>query len=288
MPIPFLLAGLGVAAGIIGASGHISAKETNEKAQRISEDAQDIYNSAKVSLEEAQNNTESSLLKLGYSKKNVLESSIKQFLQSYDKIKHINFKESVGINEISKFTIDKQEAIQLREMSDIYQSTFSSGATGAAAGAVIALAASGSLPIVTGVLSTAGTAFVAGEVGMAAGLAGSALSFGAAMTPLAAIAAPVLLFTGISSSIKADENLEKAKCMYAEAEVACEKMKTAETLCVAIVRKADMFDGLLGELNVMFAECARLSESAFNMYFSPILMPLFSFSCLTSSNSSSI
>ncbi|MDD6402359.1 MAG: NINE protein [Lachnospiraceae bacterium] len=260
MPIPFLLAGLGVAAGVIGASGHISAKETNEKAQRISEDAQDLYNRSKASLEEAQSNTESALLRLGYSKKNVLDSSIKQFLQSYDKIKHINFKESVGINEISKFAIDNQEAIQLREMSNIYQSALSSGATGAATGAVIALAASGSLPLVTGVLSTAGTALVAGEVGVAAGLAGSALSFGAAMTPLAAIAAPVILFTGISSSIKADENLEKARCMYAEAEAACEKMETAETLCRAIVRKADMFDGVLGELNVMFAECARLLD----------------------------
>lgn len=34
MPIPFLLAGLGVAAGVIGAGGHLSAKETNERAER--------------------------------------------------------------------------------------------------------------------------------------------------------------------------------------------------------------------------------------------------------------
>ena len=46
---------------------------------------------------------------------------------------------------------------------------------------------------------------------------------GLAMTPLAAIAAPVVLFTGISSSFKADENLEKAKTMYAEAEAARQK-----------------------------------------------------------------
>lgn len=107
MPIPFLLAGLGVAAGVIGAGGHLSAKETNERAQRISENAQELYQSAKHSLEKAQNNTEKALLKLGYQKKNVLDSSMKQFLNSYDKIKHIQVTESAGLNEIANFSIDQ-------------------------------------------------------------------------------------------------------------------------------------------------------------------------------------
>ncbi|HHD2754055.1 TPA: hypothetical protein ACOTG0_002900 [Clostridium perfringens] len=258
MPIPFIIAGL--AAGALGIGGHLSAKETNEKAQRIAEDAQAMYEEAKLSLESAQSDTESALLALGYNKKNTLETSINLFLQAYEKIKNIELSESVGLNEISNFTIDRKATLQLREMSNIYESTFSSGATGAATGAVIALAASGSLPIVTGVLSTAGTAFAAGEIGVAAGLAGSALSFGAAMTPLAAIAAPVLLFSGISSSIKADENLEKANTMYAEAEVAVEKMNTSKLLCESISNKAEMFNDLLTKLNGMFFECTQLLD----------------------------
>ncbi len=258
MPIPFLLAGLGVAAGVIGAGGHLSAKETNERAQRISENAQELYNSAKQSLEEAQKQTEKSLVKLGYAKKKVLDTSMNQFLIAYDKVKHISMENTVGINEISKFTIDEQGAIQLREMTNIYSASFASGATGVAAGAAVALAASGALPIVTGELALAGSALAAGEIGMAAGFAGSALSFGAAMTPLAAVAAPVILFTGISASIKADENLEKANTMYAEAEAASEKMKVSEMLCGAISERADMFDDLLGDLNKMFAECSGL------------------------------
>ena len=261
MPIPFLLAGLGVAAGVIGAGGHISAKDTNEKAQRISEDAQYLYNSSKTSLERAQKNTEKALLKFGYSKKKILDFSMKQFLQSYEKIKNIEVLNSVGLDEISNFAIDREEAIQIRKMSDIYSSTISSGATGAAAGAVIALAASGSLPVITGGLSLAGSTLVMGEIGAAAGIAGSALSFGAAMTPLAAVAAPVVLFTGISASIKADENLEKAHTMYAEAEAASEKMKVSETLCRAIADRSDMFNDVLLELDGMFSECARMLEA---------------------------
>lgn len=261
MPIPFLLAGLGIAAGLVGAGGHISAKETNERAQQISEEAQELYNNAKLSLETAQKRTETSLLDLGYSKKNVLDTSIQQFFIVYNRIKESGQKQSDGLNEINKFTIDEQGIIELREMSNIYQSAFKSSIAGAAAGTAIALAASGSLPVVTGVLSTAGTALLAGEVGIATSLAGSALSFGAAMTPLAAIAAPVVLFTGISSSMKADENLEKAETMYSEAELAAESMKTSEVLCDAIAERADMFKDLLVELDKMFAQCVVLLDA---------------------------
>ncbi len=261
MPIPLLLAGLGIGAAALGIGGHMSAKETNERAQEISEDAQRLYNNARISLEDAQVKTEESLLELGYLKKKVLETSIKQFFVSYSRIKNLELRDSVGIEEIKNFTLEKQDELELREMVDVYESTFSSGAAGAATGAVIALAASGSLPVVTGTLSVASSAFIAGEFGIATGLAGSALSFGAAMTPLSAIAAPIILFSGISSSIKADENLEKAHVMYAEAEEAYEKMKISEDLCFAIAEKSDIFKDLLNELNILFSQCTSLLDA---------------------------
>ncbi len=258
MPIPFLVAG--IVAGVIGAGGHLSAKANNEKAQSISRDAQQMYNSQKHSLEVAQGRTEKALLNLGYEKKNILDTSMNQFLGAYDKIKHIQMKESTGLNELLKFSIDSQGAIQIRQMTDIYSSSIKSGATGAAAGVIVSLAASGSLPIVTGGLTSAGAVLLSGQVGAAAGIAGSALSFGAAMTPLAAVAAPVVLFTGISASMKADENLEKARAMYSEAESACEKMKISETLCGAITDRSNMYTQLLTNLNKMFSECSGLLD----------------------------
>ncbi|MDO4721118.1 MAG: hypothetical protein Q4A78_10690 [Peptostreptococcaceae bacterium] len=260
MPLPAILGLAALGAAALGIGAQMDAKETNERAQEVADEAKDLYNNSKRSLEVAQRKTETSLLNLGHSKKQVLETSVNQFLIAYERIKNIELSESVGLDEIKNFTLEKQDVLQLREMSDIYQSTFSSGTAGAATGAVIALAASGSLPVVTGTLSVAGTALVAGEIGMAAGLAGSALSFGAAMTPLAAIAAPAMLFSGISASIKADENLEKAQTMYAEAEAASEQMKTSEVLCEAIADRADMFDNLLNELNEMFSYCTAMLD----------------------------
>lgn len=257
MAIPLIIAG---AAGLLGLGGHLSAKETNEMAQRVSQEAQSMYYSAKVALETEKKITEQALLKLGSSKKRIMDSSIDRFLKAYDRIKDVQLSDSVGLNELSRFSIDKQDTIELQKMSDIYSSSISSGAAGAAAGAVIALAASGSLPIVTGTLSIAGSALAMGEIGMAAELAGSALSFGAVMTPLSAIAAPVVLFTGISASMKADENLEKANVMRAEAEEACEKMAVAQNLCIAIKDRSNMYDKLLYDLDSMYGTCTVLLD----------------------------
>ena len=135
------------------------------------------------------------------------------------------------------------------------------GICGAAAGAAVAFAASGSLPLVGMMMEGAGSYLVAGEIGAAAGMAGSALSIGASMSPMAFIAAPVVLFTGISASMKADENLEKAQVMHSEAESASEQMKNSEILCNAVAHKSDMFHQLLVELNSMFSKCAAMSNS---------------------------
>ena len=111
MPIPFLVAGA-VAAGVLGIGGHMSAKETNERAESISRDAKRMYDDAKESLETAQENTEGALLKLGYSKKDILASSMKKFVQNYAKVQEVSVRRSIGLNELSNFTIDKQEVLQ--------------------------------------------------------------------------------------------------------------------------------------------------------------------------------
>lgn len=258
MPIPFLLGGAAVLAGVIGASSHKDAKETNEKAERISRNAQSLYNASKKSLEDSKNKAEKTLLKLGYEKKNVLDGSMKQFVQVYDRIKNIQIKESSGLNEISSFSIEQQDIVQIQKMSDIYSDSVQSGAAGAATGVMIALAASGSLPMVTGALSLAGTCLSLGSIGAAASIAGTAITTAITATPLAAIAAPVVFFTGVSASMKADENLEKAETVYAEAEKAAEEMKVSETLCTAIGKRAEMFDELLVKLNAMFSDSINM------------------------------
>lgn len=116
------------------------------------------------------------------------------------------------------------------------------------------------LPIIGSTLSLAAGALSFGGIGAAATLTGSALSMAASATPLAAIAAPVLLFTAFSANDKADENLEKARANYAQAEAAAAEMSISETMCNAIVKRADMFDNLINELNDYFSPMTDLFD----------------------------
>ena len=86
-----ILVGLGILAGLLGAEEHISAKGTNNRAQNIANRAQSLYNNTKKTLEVSQKKTQEVLLELGNEKRIILESSMKQFLKYYEKIKHINF-----------------------------------------------------------------------------------------------------------------------------------------------------------------------------------------------------
>ncbi len=256
MPLPFIIATGAI--GLLGIGGHLSAKETNEKAEMIVERAKNVYHDARLSLETAKYNAEESLTALGYAKKNVLEGSIKQFVQAFERIKDdVRLRDSTGMNEVSHFAIDEQGITELRKMSDIYSSMVSSGAAGMATGALIGLAANGTLSLVGTGLSIAGNFLAVGELTGAAAIAGTSLSMGMSLTPLSAFVAPVVLFTAISASSKADENLEKANAKLAEIESAVEKMKVSETMCNAIAERADMFRELLVELDEIFSDFAK-------------------------------
>ena len=226
MALATILAGLGI---VLGASGHAEAQETNEKAQKIAKKAQEIYDTSKEKLEKEKIKTQRALLKLGYTKKHTLDTSLKQFMQYYPKIKAVQWRESVGFDELADFNIDMQDLVELKELEDIYSEAFETSAVGAVTGAAITVAAGSAL---------------------------TAATLSAAVTPLSMIAAPAVLFSAISASLKADENLENAMKMCAEAEAASEEMETSRTICIAITKRSEMFNDLLTELNGMFSQCS--------------------------------
>lgn len=260
MPLPFILGAIGVGSAILGAAGHAVAKEDNEKAQSIARKAESIYMEAKKSLEREIQNTEEAMASLGNEKLKVLDTSMNTFIRNFDRVKRIQLGSSTGLNDLSNLQIDEQGVLKMRELSNIYGvGTFASGVgagiAGAATGSAIALAASGCLPVVTSMAGMAGSLLTLGEVGLAASMAGSAISVGLSATPLAAAIGPAVLVSAFAASFKADENVEKAETMLKEAKAAAEEMKVSETLCKGISEKSRMFEELLRNLNQMFSPC---------------------------------
>lgn len=74
MPIPFLLAGAGILAGVVGVGGHIDAKETNEIAQARRDKAKNMYDKEKDILEKYKEDSKEALLNLGYAKEKYTSS----------------------------------------------------------------------------------------------------------------------------------------------------------------------------------------------------------------------
>ncbi|MBQ7168298.1 MAG: hypothetical protein IJR63_00165 [Synergistaceae bacterium] len=249
MPLPFLAWAAIAAVGGMGAVGHAVARDDQKEAESIARRAKRTYDDAKSSLESAAIIAESRLESLGRSKKEVYDTSMKRFMRSFERIQDIPDKNFPGMDELRNFRITPSDMIQLREMGSLYDGAFAAGAGAAAGAGFAALAANGSL-------SAVGSALMAGNIGTALTGLGGALT----ATPLAVIGAPVMFFTALSASFKADENKEKARAMLAEAESKAEKMKTDETFCRAVGERADMFRGLLSRLNGMFAPCVDRLE----------------------------
>lgn len=216
-----LILALGV--GALGIYGHMDAQEMEEKAEGIAKDAQHMYKKARKALDREEEKAEEALWELGYEKKKVMVQSVQKFLKTYEYIKEIRLKETKGWNEIGKQTIDANGVIKLRELSDIYQRTWIEGS------------------VETSILST------------------TLISLGAGLLP--SLIAPFTFSTALSASVRANENLEKAEAMYAEAELLSEKMRISKVVCKGIVEQAERFRKLLINLDDMFSKCVDLLDS---------------------------
>lgn len=252
MPLPWLLLGAGA---LIGGAAHLNAEEKNDRAKFIADNAKSEYERNQSSYTWAESNTKTSLQNFGSKKQVVLGTSVKQFVSAYEKVKHIQFNETIGIEELKNYQITIEGFNGLVQWTDIYESKFSSAAAGAATGALTTLALGGDIAAIGSALSVGGAALAAGEIGVA----GAAL--GAAITPLAALAVPAVLFSGISANIKADENLKKAEEYAAKVNVAIEKMKTATVKYNAIKERTDILNNLLNELNSRFSYCTSMMDA---------------------------
>lgn len=259
MPLLTLLGGAAaLAAGALGIGGHLDAQDKNEEAEKTRQMAQSYYDAAKDLLDHTREETQEALVNLGTTKQTVLENSMERFIRSFEKTKEIQMELSDGIDELENFRFSSDDAMEIQKLDSAYTSAISTDAVDTAAGAALLLAAGGSLPVLAEGASLAGTMLSIGEVGTAASIAGSAV--GAAFAPLAAVAAPVVLFTGFTASMKADENLEKAQVMMSQAGEAVDKMETSRILCESITEKVKMFNGLINQLNEMFDKCSRMME----------------------------
>lgn len=261
MPIPFILAGAAILAGGYGVKKGIDAKKDFDRAERLNDEAKEIYDGACQGLESAREEAQTTMNKLGKLKFDTYESKLLPFVEAFAKIKNVDFQDKQLQNELNLKGVTRDDMLMIENAALEMQQVVGGGVTALGAGGLAGLAAYGGV----GLLGTASTGTAIASLGGAAAtnatlawLGGGALSAGgfgiAGGTAVLGgiVAGPVLAVGGMMLASKAEEAKHNAYANRDKARAAAEQMKTAEVTTQGIRKRFDEIHSVLTQLNRHF------------------------------------
>ena len=261
MPLPLLFIGIAAATGAAGIVKTVKAGVDQTRAKALNANSTERVDAAAERLDTLRRQCGASLEALGKEKIFVLNGTVKRFLDSFSQIKNVDFRESVGLIELSKLHIDKKDFEELGEMQNFAAALATGTVSGAASGALAAFGAYNAAAM----LATASTGTAISTLGGAAAtnatlaffgggsLAAGGLGMAGGMAVLGGlVAGPALLVMGLVTGAKAGKNFENAQANAAVANETCEQLETGAVQCIAIRRRTYMFYTLLARLDAYF------------------------------------
>lgn len=261
MPLPLLFIGFAAATGGLGIGKTIKAGVDASTANKINKSAQELVDESTKNLDKQRFACGNSLQKLGEEKLFVLNSSITEFLDTFTKIKNVDFRESEGLEELKNFHIDEKYFAEMRTMVNFAGSIAGGAVAGTASGALVALGAYGAaqtlavastgtaIASLSGAVATNATLAFFGGGSLAAGGLGMA---GGTMVLGGLVAGPAFMVMGFVAGAAAKKNLEKAYTNRDEAIQIYEQLGAAALQCQAIRRRTYMYYNLLARLDTYF------------------------------------
>lgn len=269
MPLPLIFIGIAVVTGATGAGATVKAGVDHSKAKKINANTEERIAYAANRLDTLRQQCGDALQRLGEEKLFVLSNSITSFLDTFTKIKNVDFADSEGLSELSKFHVDETTFAEIGELGHFAASLATGSIAGLAGGALTALGAYSAAA--TFATASTGTAIstLSGAAASNATLAffggGSLASGGLGMAGGTAVlgglvAGPALLVMGVITGVTAEKCLEDAKKHAAEADVICEQLETGVIQCIGIRRRTYMFHNLLARLDAHFLPLIHAME----------------------------
>ena len=258
MAIPIVFIGIAAIAGSVGIGKTVKAGIDQTKAKGINDASEEELQATAERLNHLRQACGDSLEELGAEKLFVLNGNIASFLDKFRRLKNVDFRESEGLNELSKVNIDSKNFDDLEKMTKFAMSLSSGIAAGAAGGALaafgaynaastFAIASTGTaISSLSGAAASNATLAFFGGGSLAAG--GMGVAGGTAV--LGGIVGGIALLTlGIIVGAKAGKNLENAYANKAKAAEICEEYNAGADQCIAIRRRTYMFYSLLARLD---------------------------------------
>lgn len=261
MPLPLLFIGIAAASGALGVGKTVKASIDTFNARNLNKSANEIVDAATKILNEQRRACSNALSGLGSEKMFVLQSSMKQFLDTFTKIKNVDFKQTEGLDELDRFHIDEQEFVEMKTMVNYAASLAGGAIAGTAGGTLTAIGAYGAaqalatastgtaIAALHGAAATNATLAFFGGGSLAAGGLGMA---GGVMVLGGLVVGPALAVMGLVAGAAADKKLEQARTNKAEATEVASQLNAASLQCETIRRRTSMFYNLLARLDTYF------------------------------------
>ena len=143
MPLPILFIGVAAATGAFGAGKTIKAGVDTANAKNINKNANELVEDSTNYLNNQRLACGRSLSQLGEEKLFILNANMTAFLDTFTKIKNVDFRDSIGLEELSKLHIDQKEFVELKELVNFAGSLAGGAVAGTAGGALTAFGAYG-------------------------------------------------------------------------------------------------------------------------------------------------
>ncbi|MBP2242955.1 hypothetical protein J2Z40_003537 [Cytobacillus eiseniae] len=272
--IPAIAAGIAAVSAAAGVKKGFEAKKDMDRAKSLNQTSQDIAKESEEFIDMAREKTNEAITELGQEKIRILSTSINEFVQSFEKIKNINLKNSEGIDELKNFNPTSESFKQLKEASFEAKKVAINGLAAVGSGALLAY---GTYSVVMSglggliVTATTGTALgtlsgVAATNATLAWLGGGALSAGGlgmagGMAVLGGlVAGPALAIGGAIFASQAKTALNDAYGNYDKAKVFKKQARNIGIALKGIFTRANQLTELLQKLDVFFVYQVKLLE----------------------------
>ncbi len=261
MPLPFILAGVAIAAAGYGVKKGIDALDADCEADEFIKKAESLKEEATKKAESAESDCRRAFMRLGEKKLHVLSHTVSNFLDHFYRLN----RSRITIEGINMQDIQHQVS-DARKITNQYREVDFFDVSGAVAGSAIGgvLVAYGAYAGVGMLASTAGGVAIAELSGVAATnatlawLGGGALSVGGfgmvgGMAVLGGlIAGPALAILGAFSASKMEEKLENAKAYCSQVEAAVKKADAMIDNLQAVRKMADLFTRQITKFGALF------------------------------------
>lgn len=271
MPLPIALGLLAIGAtGGPGIVKGVSAAYKNAEAEGIQSDAEQLEKICREELEGTKKATTKCIKKLGKTKLKIACREIRNFVDTFSKIKNIDLTDCKNLEEWKNVEFSDQDLKELQVLSKEAYDLVNGGLSGLGAAALVgigaykgvtafALASTGtaisSLSGAAGVNATlawfGGGAIAAGGLGMA----GGTLILGGL------ISGPMLLAAGGVMEAKANKNLDTARINFAQAKQYCAEVKLAVSAMGVIAQTAAAMNNQLVQMDRELAAYIRKMRS---------------------------